>query len=99
MRLRMFLLATGERGIGYHAVFGDTPLTWADFEELSYYQQRILLATSDEGREELRLSVTARNLDLIEAREQAFTERQATEVFDPERMTPEEVAAWVARYQ
>lgn len=100
MRLRMFLLATGERGIGYQAVFGDKPLSWAEFEEFSYYQQRILLASTEEGRNDIQLSLTARRLDEIEAREAQIEQMQASEpAFDPERMTPEEIAAWMARYE
>lgn len=95
----MYMLATGERGIGYQAVFGDKPLTWAEFEELSYYQQRALQAASDEGRDDIRLSITSRKLDELEALEEQIVARQETEVFDPERMTPEQVAAWIARHE
>lgn len=92
--LRMFLLATGERGIGFRHVFGDRTVSIAEFELLSYCQQRVLEASSDEGRQQMSLDWAARKADQFEVKQVAEQITQQ-KPFDPERMTQEEFDAWL----
>lgn len=94
MALRMFLLATGERGIGFRHVFGDRVVTYAEFELLSYCQQRVLEASTDEGRQNMNLNYSARMAEQYENQQVAENIIQQQPV-DFERMTPEEFAAWM----
>lgn len=53
LALRDYLLATGERGIGWSVVYGDAPLTVEQYELLTWMQQRVALASTEEGRKTL----------------------------------------------
>lgn len=92
--LRAFLLATGERGIGFKPIFGDRMLTVAEFELLSYCQQRVLEASTDEGRQDMSINWANRKADQFEHQQVAENIVQQ-KPFDPERMTPEEFADWM----
>lgn len=90
----MFLLATGERGIGFRHVFGDRVVTYAEFELLCYCQHRVLEASTDEGRQQMSLDYAARMTDKYEEQHVAENLIQQKPV-DFERMTPEEFDAWM----
>ena len=96
--LRMFLLATGERGIGFKHVFGDRVVSVSEFEVLSYCQRRVLEASTDEGRQDISVAYAARKDAELEANKVAEKITQQ-KPFDPERMTPEEFQAWMRQNQ
>lgn len=92
----MFVLATGERGLGWQAVFGNRRMTAYEFELYSYIQNRVLLAASDDGKATISSEVAARDAIAYDQREKP--QAIAIPVFDPETMTPDQIADWVAKY-
>jgi len=84
--LRQFLLATGERGLGWETV---RRLDAATFEQLCWIQQRVLLASSDEGRATIQQEQAIR---VAVAREQQPP--APLPVCDPETATPAQLADW-----
>lgn len=105
IELQEFLLATGERGIGFQAVYGPAPLTLPQFLTLSWIQQRVLSASSEEGRKELtseRANRKAIDLDRRERERRAKGGAQAEpvpEILDPARMTEAQLRAWQKRLE
>lgn len=87
------MLATGERGLGYRAVFGDRTLNIYEFELYSMIQQRVILASDPEGRNEMRRSQAINRAIELEKLEERGEVLSQTPV-DFERMTPEEIDAW-----
>lgn len=98
--LRDYLLAMGERGIGYAAVYGDAPLSVERYELLSWLQQRVALAATEEGRKSLGQERRMEAAIAFEAGAASVAggARPAPPPFDAETMTPGEVADWLARY-
>lgn len=102
--LREYLLATGDRGIGWRAVYGDAPLSVEQYELLTWMQQRVALAATEEGRKELQReraieqAVAADVAAEQAARTGIAAPRAIAPPFDPETMSPGEVADWLARY-
>jgi hypothetical protein len=95
--LQKFILATGERGIGYSAVFGPQPMTAEQFQLLFYCQQRTILASTEEGRKDISASVSIRRAIEMEEREaQGIVDPYRDMPMDFERMTPEQLEAWRA---
>ena len=83
--LRMYLMATGERGIGYAAVYGKTTIDTAqEWEVFWYMAQRVALAATDEGKEEIRREQSI-HLALI-------TPEMPPPVFDPLTQSAAEIA-------
>lgn len=95
LALRKFLLATGERGLGYHAVFGNHVLSIHEFELYSMIQQRVLLASDPEGRSEMRRDQAIFRAIEMDKAEERGTYTPPTEPVDFERMSPEELDAWM----
>jgi hypothetical protein len=84
-------LATGPRGLGYHAVFGKPTIdTIAEFELLWHLQQRTLLAETKDGREDMAQAIAIREID------DALQHPQSPIVLDPETMTPDEMEQIIA---
>ncbi len=99
--MQRFLLATGERGIGYAPVYGSAPLSLPDFQHLAYLQQRVLLAGTEDGRKEIAIGVAVRRAVEAETREVTAADSRvapAPPPFDPERMSAAEVDEWLRRY-
>ncbi len=87
--LRQFLLATGERGLGWEAVRRIT--SSAEFTLLEYLQTRVLQSQTDDGKRAIRLDQAAEAAVALEHAPVA-----PPPVIDPETATPAEVAAWQA---
>lgn len=93
--LRKFILATGERGLGYRAVFGDRQLYIDEFELYYYIQQQVLRASTEEGMNDMKRDAAIRRAIELEKLEAQGYAPPPTETLDLESMTPEQVAQWM----
>lgn len=63
------MLATGERGLGYQAVFGSQPLNVRQFELFSHIQERLAQLSTEEGRKQIEMDVDILIADELEEEE------------------------------
>lgn len=95
--LKKFLLATGERGLGYQAVWGSEPLTAREFELLFWIAQRVTLASTEDGKKDYHSEKAIRTAIALE--EGAIADPYANEgPVDFEAMTPEQIDDWMRRH-
>ncbi|MGZ6281714.1 MAG: hypothetical protein ACXWQ5_00205 [Ktedonobacterales bacterium] len=94
--LKKYLLATGERGLGYQAVWGSEPLSAREFELLFWIAQRVALASTDEGKKEYQTDKAIRAAIAIENGEMQDPYASAGPV-DFEAMTHEQYEEWMRR--
>jgi hypothetical protein len=87
----MFLLATGERGLGWDAV---RRLSFQEFELLWAIQQRVLERAAADTSDATNPAISARRAIQMEKMGVTMPE-VLTRPFDPETATPDEIAAWM----
>lgn len=85
--MRKFLLATGERGLGFQAVYGVPSITTAqDFEMLWFLSQRVGMVQTEEGKEQIQLH------HAVDAMKQAELQQETKPIIiDPYTQTPAEM--------